>query len=147
VADERIVLTCCKNNDGELGPRSAWIRQNGLFVPTTNFDWDEFDHPESKSNKYDGTVEDLFEMIPVVKPITGDQLRLKATGKISKHKLRDFLGELLRQGRVFLHKVPNQIPGTRWLAGYAKTPPQDVDVDIDIGGDSGNDIDIEDDPR
>ena len=28
--DNRIVWTCCKNNDGELGPRSAWERRNGL---------------------------------------------------------------------------------------------------------------------
>ena len=28
VAEDRIVWTCCKNNDGELGDRSAWIRCN-----------------------------------------------------------------------------------------------------------------------
>jgi hypothetical protein len=33
--DNRIVWTCCKNNDGELGARSAWERRNGLFVPGT----------------------------------------------------------------------------------------------------------------
>ena len=31
VAEDRIVWTCCKNNDGELGDRSAWIRCNGLL--------------------------------------------------------------------------------------------------------------------
>ena len=31
--DNRIVWTCCKNNDGELGARSAWERRNGLFAP------------------------------------------------------------------------------------------------------------------
>jgi CHC2 zinc finger/AAA domain len=44
--DNRIVWTCCKNNDGELGARSAWERRNGLFAPVTDFDWDEFDTPE-----------------------------------------------------------------------------------------------------
>ena len=41
--DERIVWTCCKNNDGELGGRSAWTRQNGLFAPIRDFEWDDFD--------------------------------------------------------------------------------------------------------
>jgi hypothetical protein len=41
--DNRIVWTCCKNNDGELGARSAWERGNGLFVPAADFDWKTFD--------------------------------------------------------------------------------------------------------
>ena len=41
--DNRIVWTCCKNNDGELGARSAWERRNGLFVPVPDFDWKTFD--------------------------------------------------------------------------------------------------------
>ncbi len=40
--DRTIVWTCCKNNDGDLGPRSAWIRSNGLFSPVEDFDWDSF---------------------------------------------------------------------------------------------------------
>jgi hypothetical protein len=45
VTDNRVVWTCCKNNDGELGDRSAWERRNGLFMPVELFDWDAFDHP------------------------------------------------------------------------------------------------------
>jgi hypothetical protein len=44
--DNRVVWTCCKNNDGELGVRSAWERRNGLFAPVKDFDWDTFDAPE-----------------------------------------------------------------------------------------------------
>lgn len=43
--DERVVWTCCKNNDGALGPPSAWERSNGIYVPVEDFDWDEFDAP------------------------------------------------------------------------------------------------------
>jgi hypothetical protein len=43
--DNRIVWTCCKNNDGELGERSAWERCNGLFKSVAGFDWDTFDTP------------------------------------------------------------------------------------------------------
>jgi hypothetical protein len=44
--DNRIVWTCCKNNDGDLGQRSAWERRNGLFAPVAEFDWEVFDTPE-----------------------------------------------------------------------------------------------------
>lgn len=40
--DDRVVLTCCKNNDGREGDVSAWHRRNGLFMPCDEFDWDEF---------------------------------------------------------------------------------------------------------
>jgi DnaB-like helicase N terminal domain/AAA domain len=45
--DDRIVWTCCKNNDGQMGPRSAWERRNGLFAPVFDFDWKAFDAPYS----------------------------------------------------------------------------------------------------
>jgi hypothetical protein len=45
VTDNRVVVTCCKNNDGELGDRTVWERNNGLFTPVTGFDWDAFDNP------------------------------------------------------------------------------------------------------
>jgi hypothetical protein len=37
----------CKNNDGELGPRSVWERRNGRFGPVRDFDWQAFDFPEA----------------------------------------------------------------------------------------------------
>jgi AAA domain/CHC2 zinc finger len=46
--DNRVVWTCCKNNDGELGDRSVWERCNGLFAPVSGFDWDTFDNPRDE---------------------------------------------------------------------------------------------------
>jgi hypothetical protein len=48
VTEERIVFTCCKNNDGELGKRSVWIRKNGLFEPVHDFDWKGWDQGEKE---------------------------------------------------------------------------------------------------
>ena len=45
VTDDRIVWTCCKNNDGDLGKRSVWKRCNGIFTPVHQFDWEAFDNP------------------------------------------------------------------------------------------------------
>lgn len=55
--DKRIVWTCCKNNDGDLGARSAWERQNGLFVPVANFDWESFEGDGRKRQAV--TLDDL----------------------------------------------------------------------------------------
>jgi hypothetical protein len=61
--DDRIVWTCSKNNDGELGGRTAWYRKNGLFVPCQDFDWESFDRPDSKRQKSitQAHMEKLFE--------------------------------------------------------------------------------------
>ncbi|HZV33148.1 MAG TPA: DnaB-like helicase N-terminal domain-containing protein [Verrucomicrobiae bacterium] len=49
-ADDRVVFTCAKNNDGSLGVPSAWHRRNGLFVPCEDFDWEEFEQPTTGSS-------------------------------------------------------------------------------------------------
>ncbi len=56
--DPRVVWTCCKNNDGEMGTRSAWIRSNGRFTPDHEFDWDGFDNPAgNKAPKHKQVIE------------------------------------------------------------------------------------------
>lgn len=59
--DNRIVWTCCKNNDGELGVRSAWERRNGLFAPVRDFDWETFDN-QHKDERVTITADDLAEI-------------------------------------------------------------------------------------
>ena len=59
--DNRIVWTCCKNNDGELGLRSAWERRNGLFAPVLEFDWDTFDNPH-KDDRVTITADHMAEI-------------------------------------------------------------------------------------
>jgi hypothetical protein len=51
VTDNRVAVTCCKNNNGRLGDRTAWERDNGLWTPVTGFDWDAFDNPAPPSKK------------------------------------------------------------------------------------------------
>ena len=42
--DARVVVTCAKNNDGDLGARSAWERRAGMFERVGEFDWEAFDN-------------------------------------------------------------------------------------------------------
>jgi AAA domain/DnaB-like helicase N terminal domain len=59
--DNRVVWTCCKNNDGDLGLRSAWERRNGLFSRVAEFDWETFDNPH-KDERVTITADDLAEI-------------------------------------------------------------------------------------
>jgi hypothetical protein len=44
VDEDRVVMTCCKNNNGQLGLRSAWKRNaGGIFDEITDFDWHKFE--------------------------------------------------------------------------------------------------------
>lgn len=61
--DNRVVFTCCKNNDGDMGAPSAWIRRNGLFAPVENFDWDEFSGKNGSSSRPTITATDLAEAL------------------------------------------------------------------------------------
>jgi hypothetical protein len=57
--DDRVIWTCCKNNDGDKGPPSAWRRRNGLFAPDDNFDWNEYKKTRSEPDPAD-TVRDIL---------------------------------------------------------------------------------------
>jgi AAA domain/DnaB-like helicase N terminal domain len=61
--DNRVVWTCCKNNDGELGECSAWERRNGLFSPVLDFDWEAFDnpHPDNRVTITADHMAEIFE--------------------------------------------------------------------------------------
>jgi hypothetical protein len=76
--DNRIVWTCCKNNDGDLGARSAWQRCNGLFEPVKDFDWDSFDAPkeDSRSVITESDVAEIFDNGALPKGEAVDQLKL-----------------------------------------------------------------------
>jgi hypothetical protein len=45
VTDNRVVVTCSKNNEGFPGDRTVWERTNGLWTQVTGFDWNAFDNP------------------------------------------------------------------------------------------------------
>lgn len=62
--DDRVVWTCSKNNDGEIGPRSGWHRRNGLFLPCSELNWENFDSPGIKrEDSCTVTVEAVVEAI------------------------------------------------------------------------------------
>jgi CHC2-type zinc finger protein/AAA domain-containing protein len=67
--DNRVVWTCCKNNDGELGHRSAWERRNGLFAPVSEFDWDAFDAADKDAREVicENDLAKIFQNGPLTK--------------------------------------------------------------------------------
>jgi AAA domain len=61
--DARVVFTPAKNNDGELGARTAWARKAGWFEPVTDFDLEEFDGSGAKREPKvnEGHLREIFE--------------------------------------------------------------------------------------
>lgn len=61
--DDRVVVTCAKNNDGELGPRTAWRRGAGMFERVQEFDWEAFDNgtPKHEPKVKEEHLRELFE--------------------------------------------------------------------------------------
>lgn len=58
--DNRVVLSCAKNNNGEMGNPSAWHRRNGLFAPCSDFDWKEWHSGSGKRRSI--ALEDLADI-------------------------------------------------------------------------------------
>jgi hypothetical protein len=105
VTDNRVVWTCCKNNDGELGDRSAWERRNGLFVPAEFFDWDAFDHPPKEKRGLKPEI--LREFLMKGREYEKSQIVsiiMKETGR-GKTAAYDLVDEA-KHGVLRYHKLP-----------------------------------------
>jgi hypothetical protein len=64
VEDARVVVTGAKNNDGQLGPRTAWERSEGaLLVPVPKFNFERFDFGNAKREPgvHEGHIRELFD--------------------------------------------------------------------------------------
>lgn len=74
--ETRVVWVCCKNNDGELGKRSAWERKDDGFLPAT-IDWVEFDSATKADKRVTITedmVEECFEGGALIRSLARDKL-------------------------------------------------------------------------
>ena len=76
--ETRIVWTCCKNNDGELGKRSAWERKDASFSRVDNFDWAEFDSASKNDKRVmitEEMVAEVFSEGPLIRTMARDKLK------------------------------------------------------------------------
>jgi energy-coupling factor transporter ATP-binding protein EcfA2 len=58
--DNRLVMTPAKNNDGELGNRTAWERTEGGFLPVIDFDWEEYENAGKRERGRSVTSEHII---------------------------------------------------------------------------------------
>jgi len=63
--NSEVVVTPAKNNDGELGKRTAWTRSAGGFVEVEDFDWSQYDEGAAakprESKVQEHHLRELFE--------------------------------------------------------------------------------------
>jgi hypothetical protein len=93
VTDNRIVWTCCKNNDGELGKRSVWERRNGIFAPVPEFDWDTFDHPEGERREITAAImAEVFGDEELTRSEAKDRIMAKGFGSAAAYRALESSG-------------------------------------------------------
>lgn len=64
VMESNVVVTCCKNNDGELGNRGCWTRESGQWSRVEAFDWEAWDKGEKVSeNEQKESEVDVLQVI------------------------------------------------------------------------------------
>jgi hypothetical protein len=80
-ADNQLVMTCCKNNDGDLGPSRAWQPGDcGLYDKINDFDWDSFYNPFNKAQQ---TKAERWESVPAfILELGGQAKRSDVVSKI-----------------------------------------------------------------
>ena len=101
--DSRVVWTCCKNNDGQMGTRSAWIRSNGLFSPVEGFDWDSFDNPPTKAPKHKQVV-DIVRKSPTP-PTKGAIVAALIAGGIKQATAYRWIDSAVADEAIFHDKI------------------------------------------
>jgi hypothetical protein len=67
--------------------------------------------------------DDVLTLIPVIDPISQEELWLEAEQKLHIHErtTRKHCNILIDKKKIFVHKIPRA--GTKHAVGYAKTPP------------------------
>ncbi len=82
VEDQRRVWTCCKNNDGAEGKRSAWRWQQSEFAALSDFDWEEFDGRNDSERKTITAADlaDVFQDGTALSKAAAVEKLIKATG-------------------------------------------------------------------
>lgn len=78
VEDDHVVWTCCKNNDGEPGKRTAHKRLPcAVFEPIANFDWADFDSSDKDKRVVISKemIEETFENGEMLLPMARDRLK------------------------------------------------------------------------
>ncbi|HLP10219.1 MAG TPA: AAA family ATPase [Opitutaceae bacterium] len=62
-SDDRVVFENSKNNDGKQVKPSAWHRQNGLFLPCPDFDWNAYNGKQERGRSKigRGDLREVFE--------------------------------------------------------------------------------------
>jgi hypothetical protein len=110
--DDEVVWTCCKNNDGALGKRTAWKRKCGLFEPVTGFDWASFD-ADSKDKRVMITwemIEEIFESGQLLRTEARDRLKtLSGASPATCYRALEKTGKFADR-LIFLGKYVNVLP-------------------------------------
>jgi AAA domain len=93
VSETRVVWTCCKNNDGDLGKRLAWTRCNGLFTSVSDFDWKSFDNPEGEKRAITNAImAEVFGEEELTRNEAKERIMAKGFGQAAAYRALELSG-------------------------------------------------------
>ena len=100
--DDRVIVTCAKNNDSPHAPRSCHRRGKATFEPVSDFDWSEYDGGAKRGARSTYTLSDLVDLLNPNEEITSAEWKQRATTSlgISPSRFYDFQAEATSKERV-----------------------------------------------
>ena len=100
--DDRVVVTCSKNNDSPHAPRSCHRRGKVIFDPVEDFDWDQYDQGGKIGTTPLYTLTDIVDLVSPAEEITSKEWKKRAMDiyGISSSRFYDFQSEATSKERV-----------------------------------------------
>ena len=100
--DDRVVVTCAKNNDALEAPRSCHRRGRATFEPVNDFDWSEYDEGVKRGARATYTLSDVVELLAPEEEVSSAEWKLRASDAlgISQSRFYDFQSEATSRERV-----------------------------------------------
>ncbi len=101
--DNRVVFTCAKNNNGSMGPSTAWHRQNGLFARCEEFDWKEWREGPGSDKRLAIELEDLAHVFENGEKMLSKSTLVKALRELTNASVSSVYLALKADGRFASH--------------------------------------------
>jgi hypothetical protein len=102
--DNRVVVTCAKNNDSPEAPRSCHRRGKATFEEVLDFDWSEYDEGAKSAARSTYTLSDVVDLLKPGEDVSSAEWKQRAATSlgISQSRFYDYQAEATSKERVFM---------------------------------------------
>ena len=100
--DDRVIVTCAKNNDSLDAPRSCHRRGKVIFEEVSNYDWEQHDQSGDVGCPRQYALSDIVDLVEPSEQISSAEWKQRAMDAlgISSSRFYDFQGKAVRMERI-----------------------------------------------